>query len=79
MFVNSPFCGCSTLESYLNKVFPTKLVQIYIKSFKILKKSSFVIIICSLILLLISSIYAHYYLQFFIDNLNKIIEFYFKK
>ena len=67
------------LESYLNKVFPTKLVQIYIKSLKILKKSSFVIIICSLILLLISSIYAHYYLQFFIDNLDKIIEFYFKK
>ena len=67
------------LEFYLNKVFPTKLVQIYIKSLKILKKSSFVIIICSLILLLISSIYAHYYLQFFIDNLDKIIEFYFKK
>ena len=67
------------LESYLNKVFPTKLVQIYIKSLKILKKLSFVIIICSLILLLISSLYAHYYLQFFIDNLDKIVEFYFKK
>lgn len=67
------------LESYLQKYFPLKLVNIYIKSLRLLKKSAFILIICIMVLLLISNIYSYYYLEFFINNLEDIINFYFKK
>ena len=67
------------VENFLIKIFPTKIVKLYIKSLITLKKSGFIIIICLLILLLISNIYSYYYLDFFISNLDGIIKLYFSK
>lgn len=58
---------------------PTKIIKFYIKSLKFFKKSGFIIIIYLLILLLISNLYSTYYLNFFICNLDNIIDIYFKK
>ena len=69
----------SKLENILLKIFPTKLVKLYIKFLLILKRSRYIIIPCFLILIIIANIYSYYYLDFFINNLNKIIEVYFKK
>ena len=67
------------VENFLIKIFPTKIVKLYIKSLITLQKSGFIIIICLLILLLISNIYSYYYLDFFISNLDSIIKLYFSK
>lgn len=67
------------LENFLLKIFPTKIIKFYIKSLKFFKKSGFIIIIYLLILLLISNLYSTYYLNFFICNLDNIIDIYFKK
>ena len=67
------------LEKLLLKIFPSKLVNYYLKSVNFVKKSSLIIIIFFLILLLISNLYAYHYLNFFISNLDAIIDFYFKK
>ena len=67
------------VENFLIKIFPTKIVKLYIKSLRIFKKSGFIIIICLFIILLISNIYSHYFLDFFISNLDSIIKLYFSK
>ncbi len=67
------------VENLLLKILPSKIIKLYIKSVRILKKSGFIIIICLLILLLISNLYSYYYLDFFISNLDGIIKLYFSK
>ena len=67
------------VENFLIKIFPTKIVKLYIKSLRIFKKSGFIIIICLFIILLISNIYSYYFLDFFISNLDSIIKLYFSK
>ena len=69
----------SKLEYILLKVFPTKLVKFYIKSLLTLKKTRYIIIPCFLILILAANLYSYYYLDFYITNLDKIIEVYFSK
>lgn len=67
------------IEKYLLKILTSKIVNIYLKSIRLLKKSGFLIIICVLLLLLLSNLHSYYYLNFFISNLDGIIDFYFKK
>ena len=67
------------LESLLAKFFPAKIVGWYIKSLTIFQKSSFIILICLIILLSICNYYSYYYLGFFIEHLDAIIEYYYKK
>lgn len=67
------------VENLLLKILPSKIVKLYIKSVRVLKKSGFIFIICLLILLLISNLYSYYYLDFFISNLDGIIKLYFSK
>ena len=73
------YINVNRLESFLVKFLPLKPVSFYIKSLKLLQKTSSVLIKVLFILLLISNLLSYYYLGFFIDNLDKIIEFYFKK
>ncbi len=70
------------LEILLLKRFPSythKIVKLYINSLKIFKKYGIVIIFCLFILLFVSNLYSYQYLNLFISNLYKIIEFYLKK
>ena len=69
----------SKLESFLIKFLPSKIVRWYIRSVILFKKTSYIIVICLLVLLLIFNYYSYYCLDFFISNLDKIIEVYFKK
>ena len=67
------------LESFLVKILPFKLVKLYIRSLIYFKKSSNIIVLSLLILLVISNYLSYYYLGFFIENLDSIIKLYFKK
>ena len=67
------------LESFLVKILPFKLVKLYIRSLIYFKKSSNIIVLSLLILLVISNYLSYYYLGFFIENLDSIINLYFKK
>ena len=67
------------LESFLVKILSFKLVKLYIRSLIYFKKSSNIIVLSLLILLVISNYLSYYYLGFFIENLDSIIKLYFKK
>ena len=67
------------LEGLLLKYLPNKFVKWYIRSIIYLKKSSVILVICLLVLLLIFNYYSYYCLDFFLSNLDQIIEVYFKK
>lgn len=67
------------LEKLLVKILPLNLVKLYIRSLIYFKKSSFIILLCLLILLAISNYLSYYYLGFYIENLDSIVNFYFKK
>lgn len=56
-----------------------KVIQFYIKTIKIVQKSSVLILIVLFVLLFISNLYAYYYLDFFIIHLDNIIDLYFRK
>ena len=66
------------LEGFLSRFLPNIIIKWYIKSITIYQKSSFIILICLIILLAISNYLSYYYLGFFIDNLSEIIKYYFK-
>nr|QTG38673.1 hypothetical protein [Ganoderma sp. TQC-2021a] len=67
------------LESLLGKLLPAKIVGWYVKSLTIFQNSSFIILICLIILLSICNYYSYYYLGFFIEHLDATIEYYFNK
>ena len=67
------------LELFLVKYLPLKLVNFYIKSLNLVQRSSSLIIKIFFILLLISNFLSYYYLDFFVSNIDAIIEFYFRK
>lgn len=67
------------LEDFLLKIFPGKLVHFYVKSLRLIQKSSSLLLILMLILLLISNLYSYYYLNFFIVNLEDFVSLYFTK
>lgn len=73
------FISDSKLEGYLLKILPIKFVNIFNYYIKYSKKTVKILIICLLVLLLISSVYSSYYLNFFILNLDSIIDLYLKK
>lgn len=67
----------STIENYLNKIFPIKLVNYIIKSIILLKNFNKYNIPALFLLLLISNLYTYYYLNFFFINIDEIIRLYF--
>lgn len=69
----------SRVETFLSKFLPEKIVSYYIKSLKLFKKAASIYMICFFILLTISTYYSYYNLDFFIANIDKIIEVYFSK
>ena len=66
------------LEGFLIRFLPAVIVRLYIRSLSVYQKSSLIFLICFIILLSICNFYSIYYLGFFIDNLDSIIDFYFK-
>lgn len=69
------------LEAFFTQNLPPilkRFIKFYIKSLMIVQKHSFITTIFLLFFLLFSNYYAYYYLDFFISNLDKIIELYFK-
>ena len=67
------------LESLLLRFLPVIIVRWYIRSLAFYQRSSLIILICLIILLAICNGYSYFYLQFFIDNLYEIVDYYFKK
>jgi hypothetical protein len=67
------------LVQKLEALLPYKLLYFIKKHIIKIQKLSNILIIIFTLLLLISNILAYYYLEFYIDNLDKIIEIYFKK
>nr|YP_025862.1 hypothetical protein 20 [Moniliophthora perniciosa]AAQ74310.1 hypothetical protein 20 [Moniliophthora perniciosa] len=67
------------LNNILSKILPLKIVNYILKYIRILKKSSILVIFCLLILSLIANLHSIYYLSFFIDNIEGIVETCFKK
>jgi hypothetical protein len=70
----------SKLDSFLTKYLPSSLNNnfkiIIFKYINYLKKSSFFLLIYFFLLLIILNYLSYYYLDFFIQNLNKIVETY---
>lgn len=69
----------SKIENLLLKFLSLKTVNMIIKYLIFSRKTIKILIICSFVLLLISSIYSSYYLNFYILNLDSIIDLYLKK
>lgn len=69
----------TAVEKWLGKFLPLIIVRFYVRSINYFKKSSFIILICLLFILLVLSYLSYYYLGFFINNLDGIINLYFKK
>lgn len=67
-----------TVEKYLNKILPFKLVQLVIRIVKYSKSINKIILTLLFLLLIISNLYSYYYLNFFIINIEDIIKIYFK-
>ena len=67
------------LEKFLVKFLTIQIVKWYIKSIVIFKKTSLIVLICLIILTLVSNYYSYYYLNFFLENLEEILNIYFKK
>jgi hypothetical protein len=72
------FISEEKMESTLLKVLPVAFVNVYMKSFRIFKKQSIFIILALILLVYISNYLAYYYLDFYLSNLDRIIEVYFK-
>ena len=66
------------VEKQLNIFISAKYVKFIINYLRLIKRGGNLIIICLLILLLINNWYCSYYLEFFIQNLDKIVDLYFK-
>lgn len=67
------------LKRVLLKIFPLILVNFYFKAYMAVKKRSLILIVILLLLILFSNYLTYYYLGFYIENLDKIVEIYFKK
>lgn len=67
------------LKRVLLKIFPLILVNIYFKAYMAVKKRSLILIVILLLLILFSNYLTYFYLGFYIENLDKIVEIYFKK
>lgn len=69
----------SWIETKIVNIFSNKsyLIELYFKSLRYFKKSSLIMIICSFILIVISNMYAYYYLSFYLDNYEDILRVYF--
>nr|YP_010977179.1 hypothetical protein UYH48_mgp38 [Daedaleopsis confragosa]WNZ34384.1 hypothetical protein [Daedaleopsis confragosa] len=67
------------LESFLSRFLPLNIVRWYVKSMYLYQKSSLIFLICIIILLSICNYYSVYYLGFFIDNFEDIVNQYSKK
>ena len=67
------------VEIILLKILPVTIVSFISKYIKFAKKYVRILIICFFIILVICNIQSYYYLNFFIENLDGIIETYFKK
>jgi len=67
------------LKRVLLKIFPLILVNFYFKAYMALKKRSLILIVIILLLILFSNYLTYFYLGFYIENLDKIVEIYFKK
>ena len=65
-------------EQILLKILPLKIVYLYIKSVRLWKKSSLILIFCSIILIYYSSWQTHYYLNFYLENFDGLIDLYIK-
>ena len=68
----------TAVEKWLGKFLPLIIVRFYVRSINYFKKSSFIILICLLFILLVLSYLSYYYLCFFINTLDGIINLYFK-
>lgn len=66
------------VENKLLKILPLRVVSFISKNIKFTKKYIRIVIICFFIILVICNIQSYYYLNFFIENLDGIIETYFK-
>ena len=73
MYINE-----NILREKMLKIFPGFIVNYYMKIFIKIKKNSFILILILLLLSLFAKYLAYYYLGFFIDNIDKIIDVYFK-
>lgn len=67
------------LVTKLESLLPYNLLIFIKKNIIKIQKLSTIFVIIFTLLLLISNILAYYYLDFYIENFDKIIEFYFKK
>ena len=65
-------------EKFLLKIFPLKIVSLYINSVRLWKKSSLILIICCIILIFISSWETYYYLNYYLENFDGLIDLYLK-
>lgn len=72
------FISEEKMESLLLKILPVKLVNIYMKSFRLFKIQGIFIIFCLIIILYISNYLAFYYLDLYISNIDTVIEIYLK-
>jgi len=68
-----------TTEETLNKIFPLYIVNYLIKLIKYLKNSSKILIIVSLIAIVYSNYQSLFIVNLFIENLDQILNTYFKK
>jgi hypothetical protein len=64
------------LEELLLKLFPINIVNYVKKIFKFLKKSAIITRFLLFILLIVSTVYSYYYLDFFISNFDGIVDLY---
>ena len=67
------------VEVFLLKYFNKNIVYYILLFIKLSQKASKLMIICSFILLIFSNLNSYYYLNFFIDNFDAIVEYYSKK
>uniref|UniRef100_UPI0030E4472B hypothetical protein n=1 Tax=Daedaleopsis nitida TaxID=1140402 RepID=UPI0030E4472B len=67
------------LESFLSRFLPLNIVRWYVKSICLYQKSSLIFLICMIILLLFCNYSSVYYLGFYIDNFDDIVNQYSKK
>lgn len=75
------FCLCTDenkIRLFIFKIFPLFMANYFLKIYTAVKKRSLILIVILLLLNLFSNYLAYYYLGFFIDNIDKIVELYFK-
>ena len=77
LFLN--YINTSEFKNYLYKILPVNIAEGLSKVLVYFKKSNKIVIVCLFILLLVSNYYSYYYLDFYLRNIDKIIEVYFNK